>query len=415
MNERNRAIDITRGFAVMGILLMNVIAFSMPEPAYLNPNAWGGESIADRLIWALSFILIDGKMRGLFSLLFGASMLLLMDRTELQGGNGYHRHAARSFWLFLIGIAHYLLIWWGDILALYAMVGLVAMLFAGKQPMQLVKCAFLAFGIHLVIVTLLMIAIYHGHHVATAADANAHDVNRWNVALASMGHRGSEIIAEELAIYRGNWQGIIAHEMADFPGSMLSALIYMGFETLGFMLLGMAMLKSGLLEGKWRYDQYIGTARHCFIVGIPPTIGFAIWSWASGFDVVTTFGSVFAWSFPFRIPLTVGIATSILAIVTRAKPGRFLELVEAAGRMSLSNYLGTSLVMTTIFYGWGFGLFGSVSRAPVYLFVPPIWALMLLWSKPWLSHFRHGPAEWLWRSLTLGRLQPMKIVRAATQ
>jgi len=139
--------DIARGFAVMGIVLMNVIAFSMPEAAYINPAAWGGMGAADILAWVLSFILVDGKMRGLFSLLFGASMLLLMDRTEMAGGNGRHRMVIRSLWLLVIGMAHYLLLWWGDILALYAVVGLVAMLFAGQRPLALVKLAFLAFGI----------------------------------------------------------------------------------------------------------------------------------------------------------------------------------------------------------------------------------------------------------------------------
>lgn len=405
---RNRPMDIARGFAVMGIVLMNVIAFSMPEAAYFNPAAWGGTGAADILTWALSFILVDGKMRGLFSLLFGASMLLLMDRAEMAGGNGRHRMLIRSLWLLVIGVAHYLLLWWGDILALYAVVGLVAMLFAGRRPLRLVKLAFLAFGIHFLIVAGLMLVLYGNAREASAPGATPDQRAGWEATLESMGKPDAEGTANEIALYRGDWSGMVAQRAADYPGWARSGLEYMGFDTLGFMLLGMAMLKGGFLTGDWPRAHYVATARHCFLIGIPPMAALALWVWWSGFDTLTAFGAVFAWSFPFRIPLTVGVAALIFAAVARREPGPFLTRVEAAGRAALSNYLGTSLVMTAVFYGWGLGLFGSVPRAQVYAFVLPVWALMLLWSRPWLTRFRYGPVEWLWRSLTLGRPQPMR-------
>ena len=200
----------------------------------------------------------------------------------------------------------------------------------------------------------------------------------------------------------------MAQKVADYPGWAISGLEYMGFDTLGFMLLGMAMLKGGFLTGDWQRANYLATARHCFLIGIPPMAALALWACWSGFDSMVTFAVNFAWSFPFRIPLTVGFAALIFTLIAQREPGPFLNRVEAVGRVALSNYLGTSLVMTAIFYGWGLGLFASVPRAQVYAFVPLVWALMLFWSRPWLSRFRHGPAEWLWRSLTLGRLQAMR-------
>ncbi|MGD9810503.1 MAG: DUF418 domain-containing protein [Sphingobium sp.] len=398
---RIRTMDIARGFAVMGILLMNVIAFSMPEAAYLNPDAWGGRGGADRLTWALSFILFDGKMRGLFSLLFGASMLLLMDRTEMSGGDGRVRHIVRSFWLLLIGALHYLLIWWGDILSLYAVVGLIALLLAGKTPMQLVKFAFLAFFAEFVLLALKMLGIYR------ALSLTGTDPERIGRMLDSMGRPESGAILQEIALYRGGWIETVAHKAADYVHWSVNGLEYMTLDTLGFMLLGMAMLKGGFLTGAWQREQYLATARHCFVIAVPPMTALAIWCWASGFDTVTTFGAVFAWSFPFRIPLTVGWAALILAVATRGKPGAFLTRVEAVGRMSLSNYLGTSIVMTAIFYGWGIGLFARVPRSEVYLFILPVWALMLSWSRLWLDRFVQGPLEWVWRTLTVGRPQPL--------
>lgn len=394
--ERNRAIDIARGFAVMGILLMNIVAFSMPDAAYINPDAWGGSGLADRIAWFLAFVLVDGKMRGLFALLFGASMLMLMDRTEMAGGDGRQRHIIRCFWLALIGLAHYLLLWWGDILTLYALVGLVALAFAGKQPMQLVKLSFLAFALQFLLLALLMASLYQV--VGTAGAARLLD---------QLGEPGSAEVARELALYRGGWGGTVADKAANLPVWAMSGLHYMALEVLGFMLLGMAMLKGGFLTGNWPRDLYVATARHCFLIGLPPMIALGVWAWAGGFAPVTTFGIVFAWSFPFRIPLTVGVAALIFALLADRTPGALLTRVEAVGRMALSNYLATSVVMTALFYGWGLGLFGWLSRAQVYGVVPLVWIAMLLWSKPWLGRFRYGPLEWLWRSLTLLAPQPM--------
>lgn len=413
--ERNHSIDIVRGLAVMGILLMNIIAFSMPQAAYLNPAAWGGSGLADRLVWMAGFIVVDGKLRGLFSLLFGASMLMLIDRTEMAGGDGRQRHILRCFWLALIGLAHYLLLWWGDILSLYAIVGLIALFFVGKQPLDLVKLSFLAFLLQFLILIALMVGLYQTTGAADAPGADPETVKQAARMLDRIGQPGNILIAEELALYRGGWQGIAADKAGGLLGWWIAGLHYTGLEILGFMLIGMAMLKGGFLTGTWPKEQYLATARHCFLIGLPPMIALALWAWGSGFATVTTFGVSFAWSFPFRLPLTIGVTALIFALITGREKGDFLTRIGAVGRMALTNYLATSLVMTAIFYGWGLGLFGTLSRAQVYLAVPLVWGAMLLWSRPWLRRFRYGPAEWLWRSLTLLAPQPMRRARPAGQ
>ncbi|MGE4429263.1 MAG: DUF418 domain-containing protein [Sphingobium sp.] len=413
--DRNISIDIVRGFAVMGIILMNIIAFSMPQAAYINPMAWGGDGLADQLVWMAGFVLVDGKLRGLFSLLFGASMLMLMERTEMAGGDGRRRHIIRCFWLALIGLAHYLLLWWGDILSLYAVVGLIALFFVGKQPLELVKLSFLAFLLQFLILIAVMVGLYQ---VTGAPHINGADPRAAAQAaqmLDQIGQPGSRLITDELALHRGGWEGIATEKANRLFGWWLAGLHYTGLEILGFMLMGMAMLKGGFLTGAWPKAQYSGTARHCFLIGLPPMIALALWAWGSGFAPVTTFGISFTWSLPFRLPLTVGIAALIFALIAGREDGAFLTRVGAVGRMALSNYLATSLVLTAIFYGWGLGLFGTLSRAQVYLVVPLVWAAMLLWSRPWLRRFRYGPAEWLWRSLTLFAPQPMRVERPASE
>lgn len=405
--DRMIAMDITRGFAVMGILVMNIIAFSMPEVAYINPAAWGGRNGADIVTWAISFILFDGKMRGLFSLLFGATILLVMDRAEMAGQDGRMAHIMRAFWLVVIGFAHYLFLWWGDILLLYALVGLIAMPLAGREPIALVKFAFLAFALHFAILIVTTLSIYHAEHAATLAGASESARTDFAHMLDSIGQPGSVAIANEVSLLRGDYPGIVADKAAHLPEWIMNGLEYTTFDTLGFMLMGMAMLKGGFLTGQWPATQYYQTARHCFTLSLPIMTGLAIWVIASGFDTVTTFAMVFTWSFPLRIPMVVGFAALIFWLVGRAEPGAWLRRVGAVGRMALSNYLGTSILMTAIFYGWGLGLFGHVSRAQTTFFVLAMWGIMLIWSGPWLAHFAYGPAEWLWRSLAARKLLPL--------
>lgn len=398
-SPRLPAMDVLRGCAVMGILWMNITAFAQPQSAYFNPAVAGPLSWADIGAWLVGFLLVDGKMRGLFSLLFGASMLLLIDREEMAGRDGRRAQMVRAGWLFVIGLAHYLLLWWGDILMTYAVVGLIAMLFVRLEPMALVKWAFLAFLSHFLVCASFIATLYAWGHAAAAPGASATVQTGFASFMGSLTDPASTIIQGEIATYRSGYGTILAHHLGDYPGEWLWSLIFTTLDTLGFMLLGMAMLKGGFLTGRWPADQYWRTARHCFLIGLVPMAVLAIWIIASGFAPLPTFGAALAWSFPFRIPLTVGWAALILWLFVRHRDHAFVMRLAATGRMALSNYLGTSLIMTAIFYGWGLGLFGHVRPALLLLFVLPAWAVMLLWSPLWQQRFAVGPVEWLWRGL----------------
>ncbi|MFZ1736841.1 DUF418 domain-containing protein, partial [Sphingorhabdus sp.] len=144
---RYLSLDALRGFAVMGILAMNIIAFAMPEWAYITPLAYGGDGVADQISWLFSFIFIDGKMRGLFSLLFGASMLLVIERAEAAGRSGMRTHYARMFWLLIFGLIHFYFIWFGDILVTYALIALLAVQFRQWEPERLIKWALIVYAL----------------------------------------------------------------------------------------------------------------------------------------------------------------------------------------------------------------------------------------------------------------------------
>lgn len=387
---RIAALDVIRGVAVMGILVANLPAFGLPDAAYFSPVAWGGTGPADRAVWAINFVAVEGKMRGLFSFLFGASMLLVIDRAEAAGEDPARVHYARMGWLFAIGLVHAYLIWWGDILSHYALVGAVAFLFTGLSVRLLVLVGAMLVGVQLLIGALIGLAAF------MPGGSGLADV---------FGTPPRAELAAELTALRGSLAQGIAYRAATNTDP-LQLLMATGAETLGYMLWGMAGLRSGLLTGGWERARYGRWAAAALAVGWPI---YALLAWmivARGFDWrFVALGSL-ALSVPARPVLIVGYACLVMLAM---RPGGWLtERAAAAGRAAFTNYLGTSVLMTAIFYGWGLGLFGRIGRAEMYWLVPIAWGLMLLWSKPWLDRYRHGPLEWLWRSLARLEPQPMR-------
>ena len=403
--ERIATLDIVRGVAVMGILAMNIVGFALPEQAYLDPMALGAPGPADTASWLFSFIFVDGKMRGLFSFLFGASMLLVIERAEAKGEPGARIHVRRMAWLFVFGLAHFYLVWSGDILSLYAPVGIVAWFFIDKAPKALVRSALL-----LILAQFLLFAVVAGRFFSASAAAAAPGAGPealagW-AAMKSDFVLSPEALARTLAIYRGGYAGIISDRVGENLLDPLVNLAFFGWETLAYMLLGMAGLKSGFLTGAWQRRRYIRVALLGYAVSVP---AYALFAWAivrDGFRVPTLFALELSASVLARPPMIVALAALIILLTTGG--GGLVERIAAAGRAAFTNYLGTSLAMTTLFYGYGGGLFGQLGRAQLWPVVFVAWAAMLLWSKPWLDRHLYGPFEWLWRSLARGSLQPMR-------
>lgn len=398
-------LDIVRGVAVMGILAMNIVAFAMPFQAYMNPLAYGAESAADIASWAFNFVLIDGKMRGLFSFLFGASMLLVIDRAEATGRSPAAIHYSRMIWLLVFGLVHYYFIWFGDILAGYAQIGLIAYFFRKKGIKTLIR-----WGIGLLVVQLLVFGglaggAFYLQSQAAMPGAPADMVREWQTLQAELGVPSDAALTAKLALFAGPWSGIVAHHFEDALEPFVSTLMF-GWETLAYFLLGMAALRNGFLRGEWDDARYRKIATIGFGIGIPAYALLGFIAYQGRFDVPILLATVMAATVPFR-PLMV-IATAALIILLTRRGGALTGRIAAAGRAAFSNYLGTSIVMTALFYGWGLGLYGSLSRIELWIAVIGMWVLMLLWSKPWLERFEYGPLEWLWRSLSRWQIQPMR-------
>lgn len=408
---RIATLDIVRGVAVMGILAMNILAFAMPSAAYLNPAAYGTNGPADLASWVFSFVFVDGKMRGLFSFLFGASMLLVIERAEAAGASPARVHYSRMAVLLGFGLIHFYLVWWGDILTLYAPIGMIAYLFHHVGARRLVFWAALLLLVQFLLFSMFALQIWETARLASLPGASAEAIRAWADARYGFGAYSPEDLRGALGLWRGGYAGQILFRTHEDALAPLNALWQFGAETLAYMMLGMAALKSGFLTGAWPDRAYRRVAAIGFGIGVPVYAALAWWMLRDHFAVPTLIAASIAAAVPVR-PAMILATAALIALLTR-RNGALTQRIAAAGRAAFTNYLGTSILMTALFYGWGFGLFGSLSRIQLWLPVVAMWALMLAWSKPWLDRFAYGPFEWLWRSLARFRLQPMRRAEAA--
>ena len=402
--DRILALDVIRGVGVMGIFSVNVIGFAMIEAAYFNPAAYGGDSGANLLLWAANMVLVDGKMRSLFSILFGASMLLVIERAEIAGRSGWWTHFRRMIVLLGFGLVHYYCIWFGDILTLYAVSGLAVFAFRRMEPEKLVALGAAFLFAHMILVSIFLYGQHQAETAAYAAGATQSAIRDWKDGLGGL-HPSAKAIAADSALYLGSYGAFLAHNLQRWTSVIGNTLPFM-LDTMGLMLIGMAGYKSGFLTGEWSDRRYRKIAVRALAIGAIAGVAVAAADIASNFDPVVLFTAFVDLETPFITIMALGYAALIILLSRKAGP---LTLrIAAAGRCAFTNYLGTSIVASLVFYGWGLGAYASLSRWQAWLLAPVVWCVMLMWSKPWLDRFNYGPFEWAWRTLSRGRLQPMR-------
>ncbi|WP_265569999.1 DUF418 domain-containing protein [Sphingomicrobium nitratireducens] len=405
--QRILTLDIVRGIAVMGILAMNIYAFSLPMGAYFNPNAYGGDSGIDLAAWYGNFILFDGKMRGLFSILFGASTLLVIERAQASARSSVFAHYSRMLWLFVFGMIHYWFIWWGDILAMYAMAGVLLFLWRNNSAKVLRNWAIGILAVMFVfsMVQMMGLVAVLANPAMVPAEQFA-EIEKSMKLMERFFGTDTSGIAAEIARMKGDYQGIMEHRFIEERFKMLTLSAQGLPVTIGIMLTGMWLFRNGFLTGAWESARYRKVMIVCLAIGLGGSALVGQYMIGADFTLeAMMLGNTF--SMPLQIIAAVGWAALVILLAKRAIEGELASRIAAAGRMAFSNYLGTSIVMTSVFYGYGGNLFAEFSRASMFLFVLPMWALMLLWSKPWLERFHYGPLEWIWRSLSRLSLQPM--------
>jgi len=417
--ERLLSLDTLRGVAVLGILVMNVYAFAMPLAAYYNPLIMGGRDALNMGVWYFTHLFFDQKFMSIFSMLYGAGLVLMMHRAEARGTAFAPVFFRRSAWLMVLGLLHGYFIWFGDILFHYALMGMVVFLLRKASPRTLivVACAMLPvallfnFGGSLYIEELQSDVAAMEERLAqgTALDTEQQRrLEEWREMRPFFAPSDADIAAEVDA-YRGSYIDALT-QRAPFVAFMQvnATLAFVVWRVGGLMLLGMALMKLGVLSGERSTRFYRNLALVGYGAGLPLAVLSAVLLEAHRFDPLyaARFGGI-----PNYLGSILVAFGHIGALALLVKSGALHAIVErfaAVGRMALSNYLAHSLVMTTLFYGYGLGLYGDVPRVWQQALVVIVIGLQLLISPWWLRHFRFGPMEWLWRSLTYRQRQPMR-------
>jgi uncharacterized protein len=394
---RNTAIDTLRGFGVLGILIMNIQYFSMIQGAYFNPTAYGDLTGINMWVWILSHIFADQKFMTVFSILFGAGVIMIVSRIEAGGGSALKIYYRRIIMLILIGLAHAYLLWSGDILVAYGCCGLVVYLFRKARPLRL-----LIFGMLTISISTAIYLFFGWSMKFWPPEAITGMMEFWKPT--------SEMIQIEIAARQDGWLGQLGYRIpnAIFMQTFVFA-IWAGWRSGGLMLIGMALYKFGVITGERSRKFYAYMAVLGFIVGLPLVSYGIVRNFRADWSIYFSF--FYGIQFNYWGSLFIGMAY-IGVIMLICKTVRFKNTVKplaAVGQMALTNYLFQTLICTTIFNGHGFGLFGEMPRYGQILLVFGIWIIQLIISPIWLSHFRFGPLEWFWRSLTYGKFQPMRL------
>jgi uncharacterized protein len=401
---RIAALDLMRGIAVLGILAVNVAGFAGPLIATETPALPHGASTADEWIFAGTFVLFEGKMRALFSILFGASMLLFVESAEARGRNGTWLQLRRLTWLMLFGWLHYVLLWWGDILFDYAVAGALALMLRRAKLHQIMTAALMIFATwHLWSMAVTLPGIVAEEQVRLgSADPAATAFARDNAA------RTAERMRHDLAQGHMGFVELATDKLRTAPGWPAAVTLYTLGETVPLMLLGMVLLRTGFFAGQWPRATLWRVAIGGIGLGGAMTLALLGWAWPRHFPPQAMGAIISYWAGPAHVLMAMGYAAVIMLLAPQILATALGQRLAAAGRMAFTNYLGTTIAMTALFYGWGLGLFDRVPTRWQPLLVIDWWTVMLAWSKPWLAHFRQGPLEWLWRSLTEWRIMPWR-------
>jgi uncharacterized protein len=402
-DERIQAMDVLRGFALLGILLMNIEGFVGPLNSALTglDPQWTG---ADRWADALIYIFVQGKFYPLFSLLFGMGFAVMMVRANSAGRPFFGVYFRRVLALLVIGVAHALLVWSGDILTTYALVAIPLLLFFRSTPQSRLPKWGIAF--YLIPIVLVLLFGMLGSVMQLQPEMAA-EFNKAMAAQADM--MAATLEGQRQAFGSGTYAEAVAQRSRDL-GMMLSFLWIMGFQLLGLFLLGAWFVRSGAIARPAEFPRLYTGLRW---VGLPTGLAMTILS----FYLVPTIDMA-------RLDITSSVANSLfwlggalmclgyLAWIVRGlqsvSMAPRLTVLAPAGRMALTNYLSQSVICTLIFYGYGLGYFEQLPRAWQVPFVLVLFALQVAFSHWWLARFRFGPMEWLWRAATYLQLPPMR-------
>ena len=393
--QRHIILDALRGFALLGICLANFPEFSLysflhSEAAEAMPTA-----VADRLTKFLIYFIVDGKFYTIFSLLFGIGFSIIIANAAQRGANGFRIFYRRMFFLLLIGFAHLMLIWSGDILMLYALVGMLLPLFMRLTDRWLLRAA--GFFLLLPVIVDSVCQLAELHPSAAIIDWQAYYCNRYGITDANFAYwlRDAQSYDD---VFKFLIQGAIVRLQEFVDGNRY-------FKVMGLFLIGYYIGRHRLYADIAAHKKQLrAIMRYGLLCGLPLS---AVYAWSCveghpfglGMHSLLYFASVYITSF--------GYVAVICLVYLRLKDAAMWRFLAMPGRMALTNYIGQSVAGMIIFYGIGFGLGADMGLIYVEFIAIAVFVCEALVSRLWLSAFRFGPLEWLWRCLTYGRHFPL--------
>jgi uncharacterized protein len=420
--ERITSLDVIRGFALLGILLMNVVGFGLYMRAYDNPTSAGGATGANLWVWIVLHIVAEGKMRCLFSLVFGASAVLLTSRLEgrSDAADIYYR---RTLWLLLFGVMHAYLLWQGDILYPYALCALALYPFRKLKGRTL-----LIIGASLMIVLsgfttirgflrkadmeLARAAMAKAERAETLTEDEKQAKEDWEKMLKKR-NPPEEDLRKNAAQWQGGFLSVIKTRGKLVNEFNSSPYYYPGnFDIWGMMFIGMGLFKLGVLSARRSLGFYAGLMIGGYAIGGAINAYTAWLLVKSSFDPVVHLFSFCVYDVG-RLSVALGHLSLLLILCQRGWLKSLTSRLGAVGQMAFTNYIMTSLICAFVFTGYGLGLFGELERYQLYYVVAGISLFQIVASPIWLKYHRFGPLEWCWRALTYWQRPPMRLAAPA--
>lgn len=417
--DRIQSLDIMRGIVLLGILIMNINAMGLMDLAYEDPTIAGGAAGWSLITWVTASMFFEGTMRALFSLLFGVGMFVLLDRLEKKGAgiNASNIYFRRLIWLLVFGLIHgYLLLWIGEILYNYALMGFLVFPFRYLSPKKLIGIALFL----IVAGTLWNYADYRKNVKLTEQVSIAEKNKAEGNELTKEQHealekwkkiqedRSPETVAEFNANMRKGYFEVVAfvaplntHFNEHFPYR------YDLWDVLSMMLLGIALFKKKILSAEKSFRFYGLMALIGYAIGLAINYYETKLILDSGFSFLGFSKSIITYQLG-RVPVAMGHIALIMIFCKLPIMSWLKASLSAVGKMALTNYVMHSVFAMFIFTGVGFGLFGKLHRHELMYVVLAIWIFQLIVSPIWLKYYQFGPLEWIWRNLSYLRKHPLR-------
>ena len=401
-NIRIESIDILRGFALLGILIMNISSFAMPSMAYFSPVVYD-VNVMNHILYSFTHIIADQKFMAIFSMLFGASTLLFIKSAIKRGKSPLFLFYSRNFWLLMIGSIHSSYLWYGDILFIYALCSFPLYIFKNLAPKRQFILGFLIY----------LIPSFSNYvfyvNVIDDLDPLAQNVikRHWNPADSKL--------QKEIDAYRGSYEEQFQYRAEMWSSNNenkepsieiaeeiigLSYLLDLFSRSFGMMLIGMACFSWGIFNNTLSKLFYKKLLIYGFGIGFPLSI------------IGLFFNYYFDWHWEYlqffgRTPnhlatpcIAFGYISLVMLCIRKNNLKNAQKNLRAIGKTALTGYLIQTIIATFIFYGIGLGLFGHLNRVYQLIIMFLIWFVLIKFCSLWLSKYYYGPVEWIWRMVT---------------